>query len=37
MIEAEGFGELLWNFKQVSMIRYVSQKNHFDYSVENGF
>ena len=37
MGEAEGFGELLWNFKQVNMIRYVSQKNHLDYSVENGF
>ena len=37
MVEAEGFGELLWNFKQVNMIRYVSQKNHLDYSVENGF
>lgn len=37
MVEAEGFGELLWNFKQVNRIRYVSQKNHLDYSVENGF
>lgn len=37
MVGAEGFRELLWNFKQVNMIRYVSQKNHFNYSVENGF
>lgn len=35
--EAEDFQELLWNFKQVNMIRYVSQKNHFDCSVENRF
>lgn len=35
--EAEDFQELLWNFKQVNTIRYVSQKNHFDYSVENRF
>lgn len=35
--EAEGFGELPWKLKQGSMIRYVFPKNHFDYSVENGF